>query len=132
MKLNFSHNRKRPGEDWASFGEDMKSLAIKAFPDLNEAAKERLAVSNYLSQLDPQLAFSVRQRKPKTMAECNIVASASTHHSLDYSNCSVRAHVCIPIHYTLLPPKKVKEGEKKKEKKPPKNPHKKNRQNVFT
>ena len=68
-EAEFQSRRKRPGEDWASFGEDMKSLAIKAFLDLNEAAKEQLAVSNYLSQLDPQLAFSVRQRKPKTMAE---------------------------------------------------------------
>lgn len=68
-EAEFQSRRKRPGEDWPSFGEDLKSLAIKAFPDLNEAAKERLAVSNYLSQLDPQLGFSVRQRKPKTIAE---------------------------------------------------------------
>ena len=34
------------------------------------------------------------------LRQCNIVASASTHHSLDYSNCYVRAHACIPIHYT--------------------------------
>ena len=27
--------RTRTGEDWPSFGEDLKSLALKAFPDLN-------------------------------------------------------------------------------------------------
>ena len=49
----FQSQRKRPGEDWPSFGEDLKSPAIKAFLDLNKAAKEWLAVSNYISQLDP-------------------------------------------------------------------------------
>ena len=68
-EAEFQCRRKRPSEDWASFGEDMKMLATKAFPDLNEAATERLAVSNYLGQLDPQIAFSVRQRKPKTITE---------------------------------------------------------------
>ena len=56
-------------EDRASFGEDMKFLATKAFRDLNEAAKEPLAVSHYLNHLDPQFDFSVQQRNLKTIAE---------------------------------------------------------------
>ena len=34
----------RPSEDWASFGEDLKSLIDKAFPDMEATARERLAV----------------------------------------------------------------------------------------
>ena len=53
---------RRRKEDWAVFGEELKRLADKAYPDLQEEARERLALNQYLSRLDdPQLAFSVRQ-----------------------------------------------------------------------
>ena len=64
----------RKKQDWTTFGEDLKSLAGKAFPDLDDVAIERLTVSNFLGQLDQQLAFSVRQQKPKTVA--NAVTAA--------------------------------------------------------
>ena len=61
---------KHPSEDWATFGEEIKALVDKAFPDLDDAARDRLAVAHFLTQLnDPQLAFSVRQAKPKTLEE---------------------------------------------------------------
>ena len=63
----FQNRRKRPTEDWAAFGEDLKTLVDKAYPQLEEAARECLAVNHFLGQLDSQLAFSVRQAKPKTM-----------------------------------------------------------------
>ena len=68
-EAEFQARKKQPVEDWATFGEDLKSLADKAFPDLDDVAIERLTVSNFLGQLDQQLAFSVRQRKPKTIAD---------------------------------------------------------------
>ena len=71
-EAEFHVRRKRPTEDWASFGEDVKSLADKAFPDLDEKARDRLAVNHFLSQLDAMLAmlaFNVRQNKPKTIVE---------------------------------------------------------------
>ncbi len=67
-EAEFQARRKQPTEDWAAFGEDLKTLADKAFPELEEAAKEHLAVSHFLTQLDAQLAFSVRQKKPKTIS----------------------------------------------------------------
>ena len=58
----FHVRQKQPAEDWASFGEDLKSLNDKA---MEAPARERLAVDRFLSQLtDPQLAFSIRQKRP--------------------------------------------------------------------
>ena len=54
-------------EDWAVFGEDLKHLA---YPDLQEDARERLALNHYLSHLDdPRLGFSVGQSKPISVNE---------------------------------------------------------------
>lgn len=56
------------GEDWAVFGEDLKLLADKAYPDLQEEAREQFALNQFLAQLEnPQVAFSVKQAKPKTV-----------------------------------------------------------------
>ena len=57
--------KKKQNEGWAVFGEELKNLADKAYPDLPEEAKEQFALNQYLSQLDnPQVAFSVKQTKP--------------------------------------------------------------------
>ena len=59
---------KKRKEDWAAFGEELKLLADKAYPDLQEEARERLALNQYLARLDdPRLGFSVRQGKPATV-----------------------------------------------------------------
>lgn len=68
-EAEFQSRRKQHNEDWASFGEDIKSLADRAFPDLDEKARERLALNHFLSQLDSMLAFNVRKSKPKTIME---------------------------------------------------------------
>ena len=48
----------------------LKQLADKAYPDLEDAVRERFAMNQYLTQLtNPQVAFSVRQAKPKTVDE---------------------------------------------------------------
>ena len=58
----------RKSEDCASFGDDLKLLADKAYPELPPEARERFILNQYLSQLDnPQVAFSVRQSKPATV-----------------------------------------------------------------
>lgn len=60
--------RKKKTEGWAIFGKDLKILADKAYPDMPEEAKERFALNQYLTQLEnPQVAFSVKQTKPKTV-----------------------------------------------------------------
>ena len=64
-----SRRRKRT-EDWADFGQDVKCLADKAYPDLEEAARQQLALQHYLGQIEnPQIAFGVKQRRPKTVEE---------------------------------------------------------------
>ena len=46
----------------------MRILADRAYPDLQEEARERLSLNRYLDQLtDPQIAFAVRQTLPKSV-----------------------------------------------------------------
>ena len=48
----------------------MRLLTDKAYPDLQEEAKEQLALTRYLGQLNnQQVAFSVKQKRPKTLDE---------------------------------------------------------------
>ena len=57
-------------EDWASFGDELKQLADKGYPDLQQEARERFALNQYLAKLEnPQVAFSVRQAKPTSVDE---------------------------------------------------------------
>jgi len=45
-------------------------LTDRAYPDLKEEAREYIAVNHYTDELeDSRIAFSMRQRCPKTMAE---------------------------------------------------------------
>lgn len=37
-----------PAEDWPTFADDLKTLADKAFSDLSEDARERLAVDRWM------------------------------------------------------------------------------------
>ncbi len=62
--------KKLQSEDWATFAEDLKQLVERAYPDLQEDVREQLALTRYLGQLEPQqLAFSVKQKRPKTVDE---------------------------------------------------------------
>ena len=56
-------------ESWADFREDLRILADRAYPDLQEEVCERLPLNRYLDQLitDPQIAFAVRQTLPKSV-----------------------------------------------------------------
>ena len=43
-------------------------LVDKSFPDLQEEAKDLLAMNHFLSQLDnPQVSFSVKKSRPKKL-----------------------------------------------------------------
>ena len=45
----------------------------KAFPDIEEPARERIAIDRFLGQLeDPQLAFSVRQKNLNKATTCTL------------------------------------------------------------
>ena len=67
-QAEFESRKKKRTEGWADFAEDLSSLADRAFPDLQPEARECLDLQKYLQQLDqPQVAFSVKQIRPKTL-----------------------------------------------------------------
>ena len=64
----FQRRKKLRSEDWASYGEDLRTLVEKAYPTLQAEAQELLALNRFLSEItDVQLAFGVRQRAPATL-----------------------------------------------------------------
>ena len=67
FQVEFQTRRKKASEGWADLADDLKSLADKAYPTLQEEACERLSINAYLNQLTPQLAFSVRQKRPDSL-----------------------------------------------------------------
>ena len=64
----FQSRCKKRTESWADFGEDLRVLVDKAYPMLEDDARQQLALQRYFSQLcNDQVAFGVKQRKPKTI-----------------------------------------------------------------
>ena len=65
------HTRKRhPGERWEELADNIRLLADKAFPDLDDKGREQLSLDRYLTLLDkPDVALAVRQRRPKSVDE---------------------------------------------------------------
>jgi hypothetical protein len=60
--------KKKSGESWADLAEDLRLLADKAYPDLEDNARERLALNAYLSQIEnPHVAFGVKQKTPANL-----------------------------------------------------------------
>ena len=60
--------RRKASEGWADFADDLKALADKGYPTLQDEAREQLAINAFLQQLtQPQVAFSVKQKRPKTL-----------------------------------------------------------------
>ena len=66
--VEFQARRRKRDESWGDFADELRVLAEKALPELDDKAKELLALERYLGELDnPQVAFAVRQREPKTV-----------------------------------------------------------------
>ena len=64
----FQTRSKRRDETWGDLADNLRTFAERAFPDLNERAKEKLSVDRFLSLLDrPEVALAVRQKKPKLL-----------------------------------------------------------------
>ena len=56
----FQACKKARTEGWAEFGDHLKLLADKAFPDLEDKARESMALTQFMEQVDnPHVAFSV-------------------------------------------------------------------------
>lgn len=57
-------------ESCGDFGDELLQLVDKAFPALQQEAKEWLTLSRYLDQLaSVEVSFGVKQRQPATVNE---------------------------------------------------------------
>eukprot|EP00731_Ephydatia_muelleri_P006907 Em0003g1155a len=69
-QAQFQTRKKKKEEGWADFADSLRTLVDKAYPDLEDNAKEQLALNHFVSQIENcQVAFSVRQKRPKTVDE---------------------------------------------------------------
>jgi len=69
-QAQFQARRKKKDEGWADLADGLRNLVDKAYPELEDEAKEQLALNHFLSQIEnPHVAFSVRQKRPKTVDE---------------------------------------------------------------
>ena len=67
-QAEFQARRKKSTEGWADFADDLKALCDKAYPTLQEEAREQLAINALLQHLTPlEVAFGVKQRRPSTL-----------------------------------------------------------------
>jgi len=68
--VEFQTRKRNRGETWEELADKLRLLADRAFPDLQDNAKEQLSLDRYLSLLDkPDLALAVRQKRPKNIDE---------------------------------------------------------------
>ena len=64
----FQSRGRKKEETWSDFADELRVLADKALPEMEDKAKELLTVERFLGELtNPQVAFTVRQRQPKTL-----------------------------------------------------------------
>ena len=64
----FSTRRRRPTESWKDFAEDLRRLASKAYPDLDNSATEQIALTHFIASIvDQQISFAVNQTTPKSL-----------------------------------------------------------------
>ena len=59
----FQTRRKRKTESWPEFREDLRALVDKAYPTLDDEARQQLALQRYLSQLDNEQVHLVLNSK---------------------------------------------------------------------
>ena len=66
--MEFQIQRELKGETWANFTDDLESLEDKEYPELEQAAGDRIALKISLLQSDnPLVAFGVKQKNPETL-----------------------------------------------------------------
>ena len=69
-QAQFQARRKKKDEGWTDLVDGLRNLVDKAYSELEDKAKEQLALNHFLSQIEnPHAAFSVRQKHPKTVDE---------------------------------------------------------------
>ena len=66
----FQARKKAKTEGWADYADDLRVLADKAYPELDQNARQLVTLQHYLNQVDNmQLSFAIRQRTPHTIDE---------------------------------------------------------------
>lgn len=84
---------KKRGEGWAEFAEDIRLLTDKAHPQLDDDAREQLALTHYMGQLtNPQIALGVKQTRPKKL-DAAVTATLETESFLPRNNVHGVSHV---------------------------------------
>ena len=64
----FQTHGKKLNESWRDHADNLRSLADKAFPNLDEATKEKLSIYCFLGLLEkPDVALAVRQCRLKML-----------------------------------------------------------------
>ena len=68
--LEFQTRKRGSGEAWEELADALRLLADKAFPHLQDEAKEQLSLDRFLALLGkPELALAVKQKRPKSIDE---------------------------------------------------------------
>ena len=68
--MEFQTRKRNRGEAWEELADTLHLLADRAFPDLQDQAKEQLSLDRYLASLDkPELALAGKQKRPKNIDE---------------------------------------------------------------
>ena len=68
--VEFQTRKRNRGESWEELADTLRLLADRAFPELQDQAKEQLSLGRYLASLDkPELALAVKQKRPKSIDE---------------------------------------------------------------
>ncbi|KAL5457467.1 hypothetical protein EMCRGX_G034730 [Ephydatia muelleri] len=64
------------GQGLADLADGLTNLVDIAYPELEDMAKEQLALNHFLSQIEsPHITFSARQKRPKTIDVCKVDAN---------------------------------------------------------
>lgn len=70
FKVELQGRSKAADESWGDYGDAVDLLVRKAYPDLEEKAKDMLALNKFLDEIkNPQIALAVRQLRPRTVSE---------------------------------------------------------------
>lgn len=68
----FRTKKRQSGEAWGELADNIRTLADKAFPELEDKAKDQLSLDRFLSLLDsehPELSLAVRKDHPKKLED---------------------------------------------------------------
>ena len=80
----FQARKRREKESWGDLADDLRAISDRAFPDLEDKAREQLSLDRFLGLIEkPTIALAVRQRHPKNLDEAVMYTlEVETHLSL--------------------------------------------------